>query len=156
MFRIIFVSIAIMSNLCVASELLEKSGFYPKSMSEVKVPEQSEEVVEEQQAKFRQRSTRQQALSVATAIPTTEPSRVLTISFLDQAPSLKYEPLQNGRWDQQWHHDIQVSQRNYTVLEGLDTLIDGNNQEVQNLWQKTWKNFNFLQKSILLESIDLF
>jgi hypothetical protein len=152
MSRIIFVSIAIVSNLCVASELLEKHGFYPESMSEVKVPEQSEEAAEEQQqAKLRQRSAQiPKALTVA---ETPEPSRVLTISFLDQNPSLKYEPSQNGRWDQQWHHDIQVSQNNDTALKGLDTLIGGNDQEVRNFWQTTWKSFNFLQKSLLLELI---
>jgi hypothetical protein len=68
MFRIIFVSIAIMSNLCVASELLEKHGFYPGSIAEVTATEELEEVAQElQQAKLRlrQRSAQQQSLSAA-------------------------------------------------------------------------------------------
>lgn len=157
MSRIVFVSIAIVSNLCFASELLEKHGFYPESMSEIKGLKESVQRLgsEDKRQQFNQRQANTQVLKAFAPadVVKAEPSRVLTISFLDQTPSLKYEPSQNGRWDQQWHHDIQVSQRNDSALEGLDTLIDGDDQGVKNLWQTTWKNFNFLQKSILLESI---
>ena len=92
-------------------------------------------------------------LAMCSFLQAAEQSRLLTVSFSDQTAPYQYTASPQGRWDQKWSQDIQISQRNDLVLGSLSALIDGDDQKVKGFWQTTWKDFNVLQKSLLLELI---
>ena len=96
MFRITFLCMIIISNICVASEWLKKFGFYPESISEVTVPEQSAQAAQEQQ----QFKLRQKNLQLQTSLATAEQATTTTSGAIP--PSILRLKIDLGNSEKPW------------------------------------------------------